>query len=77
MTVINMCSIAVVIGTSAETMQTPWYQGATVSSAVRKMTTINNVSIKISNNYLNKQIVPLVEFMYLVFTHVPGESYQR
>ena len=24
-----------------------------------------------------KQDVPLVEFMYLVFTHMPGESYSR
>ena len=27
--------------------------------------------------YLCYEDVPLVEFMYLVFTHMPGESYRR
>ena len=26
---------------------------------------------------VNKEAVPLVEFMYLVFTSMPGESYRR
>ena len=27
--------------------------------------------------YKNKDVVPLVEFTYLVFTSLPGESYSR
>ena len=33
------------------------------------------MSHKHNNKDLNK--VPLVEFMYLVFTHMPGESFRR
>ena len=36
-----------------------------------------HVNTRYINSTIYIQDVPLVEFMYLVFTHLPGESYRR
>ena len=36
-----------------------------------------NMSLFSSSSFSQNEDVPLVEFMYLVFTRMPGESYRR